>query len=292
MERKIKLFLDVLIVASLVMQLNYEELSQEVRALSPRPQLSERTVDSSIVRLETRLLLPKINAQSVRLITHYKRGKHYFCDRYPLIETIVFVLSHVNATNQRNAIRQSWAKCVYHGQPVSLLFVLGSTADPSVQRRVDEEDSRFDDILQLTFSESSDRTGLLKAIAILRWTHFMCPKAKFIIQVNDQVMVDLENLYRFTRLHWRDRLKIFGPLTNTSESVPQPLSRFIKSPHLMTSDCIRLLYDKHLKTLAAERVLNTGIERVDEKSFLTIDRPTKHVTRNLSGSDPCIGPEL
>ncbi|XP_037788531.1 beta-1,3-galactosyltransferase 5-like [Penaeus monodon] len=106
------------------------------------------------------------------------------------VTVIAFVTSSPDHRERRDRIRNTWANPVYYPhKDLKFLFVIGATANASVQAAVDEEVAQFDDIIQNNFNDSY-RNLTYKTIAWLSWVVNHCPDVPFALKVDDDVVVN------------------------------------------------------------------------------------------------------
>ncbi|ROT77410.1 hypothetical protein C7M84_003935 [Penaeus vannamei] len=79
--------------------------------------------------------------------------------------------------------------------PTRLLFVIGATANASVQAAVDEEMAQYNDIIQNNIHDSY-RNLTHKTIAWLSWAVSRCPHVPIALKVDDDVVVNPFNLQK------------------------------------------------------------------------------------------------
>ncbi len=114
----------------------------------------------------------------VKYVTFYRINKINFCGENfgQTLSSLIFVLTRVDAFEQRNAIRKTWAKSLNSeniNSKTKILFVLGSSESYSLNNEVIEEDKKYNDLIQWEFIDNYYNCTL-KAIGILRWTLFYC----------------------------------------------------------------------------------------------------------------------
>ena len=252
----------------------------------------------------------QLYADLVKYVAVYRINKFNLCDTN--VKTIIFMLSRVNAIEQREAIRKTWAqklnKNTNNTKPersVKLLFLLGLSNDTTIQEIIEEEDQEFNDILQFEFIDHYFNCTL-KAIGMLRWTIFYCKTIKFIMKSDDDTIFNLDNVVKFTNDNHLAKQKMFGIVRHGWKPRRDIESKWyisdiaypdkyypdlICQTYFITSDCIKDLYIKSLKTLPAfklEDVYITGIlaeilniNRVNETKCLRLDMIHEEFNENI-----------
>ena len=131
--KKLKIFFILVILTSLVSILFYQDVLQANKQVFNRVSVYKPYSKSMIELLEHYIFLNNttnttdpVNSQlfyadMIKMVSYYKIGKDRLCSNKPLVKTVIYVLSRVNAFNQRNAIRHTWAKFMPNTIQVSLL---------------------------------------------------------------------------------------------------------------------------------------------------------------------------
>lgn len=106
---------------------------------------------------------------------------------------LVLVLVHSAPTNwyKRNTIRDTWGQ---YDPRAKLVFLLGAVNSSALQRRIEQENRLYDDIVQGNFMDAY-RNMTYKHVMALKWFTYHCPKAKYILKADDDVFVNTPTLY-------------------------------------------------------------------------------------------------
>lgn len=106
---------------------------------------------------------------------------------------LVLVLVHSAPTNwyKRNTIRDTWGQ---HDPRAKLVFLLGAVNSSILQRRIEQENRMYDDIVQGSFLDAY-RNMTYKHVMALKWFTYHCPEAKYILKADDDVFVNTPALY-------------------------------------------------------------------------------------------------
>jgi hypothetical protein len=207
-------------------------------------------------------------ADYVKYITLHRINKSNFCGEnfgYNL-SSLIFVFSRVDAFEQRNAIRKTWAKNMNIEKSESkLLFIIALSFSESVQKRVIEEDKKHNDLIQWEFIDSYYNCTL-KAIGILRWTLFYCKNVKFIMKTDDDILVNPLVFNQFVANITNSKKTIYGRIAKGWGPHRNPKSKwylskktysqsifpdFMVGPYIMSSDSIYPIYVEILNSLPA-----------------------------------------
>ena len=131
----------------------------------------------------------------------------------------------------------------------------------SVNAKISAENFIYDDIIRANFVDSYINLTL-KTISMLEWVKNKCPKALFILKVDEDVFINIPNLLKFIESKQSEKRTIFGrlavnwlPFRNKASKYYlsyekyklEVFPNFTTGPaYLMTSDCVADLFDKAL----------------------------------------------
>ncbi|XP_066582256.1 beta-1,3-galactosyltransferase 1-like [Prorops nasuta] len=207
------------------------------------------------------------------------------------MELVIMIMSAPMHIEARTAIRQTWG---HFGQrrDISILFMLGATADPNVEKVLLQEQKMYNDIIRGKFMDSYSNLTL-KTISTLEWIDSYCSEVKFILKTDDDMFINVPRLLSFISKHSKDRNVIFGrlarkwkPIRNKKSKYYVSLAQFKQTvfpdfttgpAYLLSSDIVRKLYDAALDQtyLKLEDVFTTGIvanklgiKRIQANEFL------------------------
>jgi hypothetical protein len=204
----------------------------------------------------------------VKYITLYRINKSNFCGENfgSNLSSLIFVFSRVDAFKQRNAIRKTWVKNIeLNNMKTKVLFILGSTDSDSVQNNVNEENEKYNDLIQWKFIDSYYNCTL-KAIGILRWTLFYCKNVKFIMKTDDDILVNPSMFNQFIANITNSKKTIYGTVGKGFKPHRSKTSKwfisyesysssiypdFVFGPYIMSSDSIFPIYVEILNSLPA-----------------------------------------
>jgi beta-1,3-galactosyltransferase 1 len=110
---------------------------------------------------------------------------------------LVVVTSAVRNTNERRIVRESWARSSMVPSPKArVIFLLGQSVNGSFQEAIAKESSLYGDILQEGFVDSYANLTV-KSLMMLKWFTQHCDKVPYVLKTDDDVFVNVNNLYRF-----------------------------------------------------------------------------------------------
>jgi beta-1,3-galactosyltransferase 1 len=102
------------------------------------------------------------------------------------------VCSGASNVEARNAIRETWGReRLILGNNVSLFFLLGETANSSLQYDVMLESDRFGDIIEERFIDSYNNLTL-KSVVMLKLVSSYCANStKYLLKIDDDMFVNM-----------------------------------------------------------------------------------------------------
>ena len=213
------------------------------------------------------------------------------------VKVVILVQSALQNSKQRSVIRHTWARPANVRDDIVLGFVLARTNDTALQKSIEYEQSLYGDIIQANFLDHYNNLTL-KTLASLEWFDMHCGAASFMLKVDDDVFVNVNNLDAYIDAHHNARQTIFGnviynPLPNRDKT-----SRYYVSPkiwektryprytggplYLITGDSVRQLRLRVLErpyffmedvTVTGIGAKIAGVKRVRAPEFFTYPVP-------------------
>ncbi len=99
----------------------------------------------------------------------------------------------------RQAIRQTWGNQMrFPDIEIRRVFLLGTGTDPEIQRKVDQEDIQYGDIVQADFHDDY-LNNTLKTMSGFKWAVEHCPSVRYVLFSDDDMYISIKNLLRFLR---------------------------------------------------------------------------------------------
>ncbi|KAK3105689.1 hypothetical protein FSP39_003445 [Pinctada imbricata] len=127
-------------------------------------------------------------------LRQYKHNPSHICDKSSL-KVLFIVKSAPGNFRLREAVRNSWgSEAINEGNKI--VFSLGLPKDKKVQSAIDQEMNDRKDILQSTFMDSYFNLTQ-KSIHGIQWIAAFCPKAEFVVMVDDDVIINFHRLMSF-----------------------------------------------------------------------------------------------
>lgn len=129
-------------------------------------------------------------------------ASHVFHDLEPCISNhsgplVIIVKNSIQNREQRRAIRETWAGESISRYGLKTIFVVGYSSDPILMSSIVDEETEYGDLVMGNFQD--DYYNLtLKTVFTLSWVQHHHPN-KWLLYVDDDVIVNLRNLYQFVR---------------------------------------------------------------------------------------------
>ena len=122
---------------------------------------------------------------------------------------IVYILSERKNIKSRQTIRDTWASVKeYHGYNIRHVFLLGERAD-GLNPDIESESNTHRDIIKGNFVDSYENLTY-KSVMGLYWVNKYCSNTKFVLKVDDDVIVNIQKLIKFLQEVFSDTLTYPG----------------------------------------------------------------------------------
>ena len=172
---------------------------------------------------------------------------------------ISFVVIAPNQFEKRELIRKTWANSTLFPE-TRVIFTIGLTNDKLINNKIIEESLKHNDLLQIDFIDSYFNMTI-KIISSFYWISTYCSNSKFILRINDDVVVNMFSLVKYLREASKQNATntMFGNVLNNGIVIRDPHSKFyIKteefaksnyepycdgSAYILTQDLARTYYD-------------------------------------------------
>ncbi|XP_070541732.1 uncharacterized protein [Ptychodera flava] len=113
------------------------------------------------------------------------------------LHVLIIVVSLPQSGEKRAAIRLSWAKGI-EKRGIRVLFLIGKSENSDSQKRIEEENAKHHDIIQVDLrEETSIASSTQKLIVLMHWTRHNCRNAKYVLKVDEQTLVVPANVLEF-----------------------------------------------------------------------------------------------
>jgi hypothetical protein len=140
------------------------------------------------------LLFPNDFTQLIDLKTfHFLKNVPSACNQSNHL--LVIIHSAPQNIEKRSAIRDTWG--AKSNNFSNVIFMLGYTSDLKIQKILDEEQSKYNDIVQGNFIDKY-RNITYKHVMALKWIYYYCNSdIKYILKSDDDVFINMPNLISF-----------------------------------------------------------------------------------------------
>lgn len=120
--------------------------------------------------------------------------------RYAEPFLLIVVHSAPHHFKARQFIRESWGRQrqIYDEFKSVIVFMIGQPNGTIVQKNIDEEHLRYRDLVQENYQDSY-RNLTYKVVMWLKWTTTYCSNVSFVLKVDDDIVVNMVNVYKFLR---------------------------------------------------------------------------------------------
>lgn len=116
-----------------------------------------------------------------------------------LLVVIRTVFAHLD---RRTVVRDTWAaRKNYHGSFVHVLFFFSMVDNKHIQESIERENALYSDIVQYMHPHSDHSNLTLKMTVAAEWVGQFCPRARFVLVADDNVVVDVYKILPFLREH-------------------------------------------------------------------------------------------
>lgn len=187
----------------------------------------------------------------------------------------VVVCSSVPNFGARQAIRNSWAQDATKQRNIQVFFLLGKSSNDSLNALVANESQKYMDVIQQDFLDTYNNLTI-KSVMLLKWVNQHCSSAKYVMKTDDDMFVNLPNLFRLLKAKGHKRM-LLGCLIKGAVPVKDWNSKWfvpdvvfpgrVYPPYLsgtgyvMSQDTVPLLYRTALSTpfFYLEDIFITGV---------------------------------
>ena len=119
----------------------------------------------------------------------YKHNNMSVCNEKDIL-VLVFIHTSPRHYVLRKYLRETWiAVQHYKGENLRTIFLLGATQNEDLQKGIDKESRQYGDVIQEDFIDAYKNLSL-KFTMGLKWVQMFCPQARFIVKLDDDVVVN------------------------------------------------------------------------------------------------------
>ena len=119
------------------------------------------------------------------------------CTTATNLTLLIIILSSTKNFHKRRIVRETWANETYYRLygNMKTAFLLGRDDDVAIQTKIDEESSRYGDIVQGGFIDSYHNLTY-KSTMGFRWAAERCRNAKYVLKTDDDIVINLFMLFQ------------------------------------------------------------------------------------------------
>ncbi len=169
------------------------------------------------------------------------------------------------------------------GRRVLTMFLLGESTDPIIRKQIQQEDSRFHDLIQEDFIDNYQNLTY-KNMMGLKWVSMYCPQTSFVFSVDADMMINIVTLVkRLSKMPKTDfaeghlRIDVIVERNNRSKwYIPKRVYANPRYPPFLNGACYAMSRD------VAVRVFDTS----KYVPFLRLDDAFVGITMKKAGITP------
>ncbi|XP_067663076.1 beta-1,3-galactosyltransferase 5-like [Haliotis asinina] len=142
---------------------------------------------------------------------------------------VIGVISRVDNFQRRHAIRYTWGSSVHRSRSrnVCLVFLVG-LCHSSMQEMLETEHKKYGDVVQIN-TDDSYQNLVWKSVALLKWTTEFCTSFSFLLKIDDDVFVNLAQLFRTLDMFETEPKFIMGQINRGTKPKRRPKSKYFVS---------------------------------------------------------------
>ncbi len=115
------------------------------------------------------------------------------------IYLLVIVCSAVKNFEERQVIRDTWAKDQRELSNVKVIFLIGQLKNATFQNNVTLESETYGDILQEGFIDTYANLTV-KSMMLLKWFTKECHKVPYVLKTDDDMYINLKQLFQLVSI--------------------------------------------------------------------------------------------
>ncbi|KAK8828204.1 hypothetical protein WA538_002717, partial [Blastocystis sp. DL] len=122
-----------------------------------------------------------------------------FCASKPYM--VVMIMSTVKKPEEREVLRRTWFQDkTVNGKKIKYLFIVSSSPDPEVNRKIDEEAKQYNDILHMDHLDSYNNITM-SIMNTFNWLHRNCHSIRYILKGDPDSYFNMPKI-----VDWLERL--------------------------------------------------------------------------------------
>lgn len=194
----------------------------------PLPQISAHSNHTTNSHSPTLDLTQGVPAQFIYEAGHIDVSADVCPDLGKNVKLLIAITSAPSHDSAREAIRKTWGSFARR-KDVAIAFMLGSISNETINKKLEEEQNLYGDIIRGKFIDTYDNLTL-KTISILEWVDNYCPKAGFVLKTDDDMFINESRLLAFIAKHNPEQKTIYGRLAKKWKPIRNKKSKYYISP--------------------------------------------------------------
>jgi hypothetical protein len=155
------------------------------------------------------------SSEEVDIINEFELNPEYsICNKDEEILFIAFVVIAPSFFEKRNLIRSTYGN--NFGSDFKLVFSVGMSKDEKVNAKIREEYHLHKDIIQMNSFVDSYFLMTKKIIKSFKWTSHYCSNAKYVLRINDDVILNKYDFINYFKQIPYRQSQIYGNLVKGS----------------------------------------------------------------------------
>ena len=164
---------------------------------------------------------------------NYVMNNPNICSDADMVDIIIIVHTAPSHLEKRQNIRQTYAnRTKFVPYQIRIAFLLGLTNDKDVTQKLYSEHAAFNDTVMGDFKDDYHNLTL-KGVMGYRWISEFCQNSKFVLKIDDDVIINMYKLLNTFRMHMYNKKKsIFCNTWNKNTMGILREGRWKVEPHL------------------------------------------------------------
>ncbi len=163
--------------------------------------VTERQTEDRLVKLVEKSIESKLNSSNPHSYDLVWIPVIRECQQTSNAKLLVLALVIISANRfeRRREIRETWAnRTTFHSQDLRVLFAVGLDSNPNVSKSIELEFFKYNDIVMGNLSDLYQNLTR-KVMMAFKWATENCRNARFIMRINDDVMVNTPMLLEYMK---------------------------------------------------------------------------------------------
>ena len=168
------------------------------------------------------------------------------CENNGKIDLLMLVTSAAYNFDHRKVIRNTWANNTQFPN-TKAVFIVGDAHNTTINLRLVEEFKLYGDIVQEDFIDTYNNLTI-KTIAAMKWGSLFCNSAKFMLKIDDDLIVNSHALMPYVESYDKPLKKTILCLINyKSNVIRDPSSKFYVTKKMFNEEFYQTYCNGNLK---------------------------------------------